>query len=69
MDAFASSPATQRRKKMKVDYKKTSDDFEYNKMKAEKQAEIDRILDKISKAGYDSLTAEEKKTLFKMKDN
>ncbi len=66
-DVFTESQASQRRKKMKVDYRKTSDDIEYNKLKAEKQAEIDRILDKISKAGYDSLTAEEKKTLFQMK--
>lgn len=66
-DVFTESQASQRRKRMKVDYRKTSDDIEYNKLKAEKQAEIDRILDKISKAGYDSLTAEEKKTLFQMK--
>lgn len=30
----------------------------------EKQREIDRILDKIRKSGYDSLTADEKRTLF-----
>lgn len=29
------------------------------------QVEIDRILDKISKSGYDSLSAQEKQTLFK----
>jgi membrane associated rhomboid family serine protease len=69
IDAFTGSPSTKRRKKMKVEYTKTSDDYEYNRIKAEKQAEIDRILDKISKGGYDSLTAEEKKTLFKMKDS
>ncbi|PKP36436.1 MAG: rhomboid family intramembrane serine protease [Bacteroidetes bacterium HGW-Bacteroidetes-15] len=69
IDAFTSSPSANRRKKMKVDYKKPTDDFEYNRVKAEQQAEIDRILDKISKGGYDSLTAEEKKTLFKMKEN
>jgi membrane associated rhomboid family serine protease len=67
VDAFSSSPSAQRRKKMKVEYKKTADDLEYNRIKTEKQAEIDRILDKISKAGYDSLTAEEKQTLFNMK--
>lgn len=69
IDAFTSSPSAQKRKKMKVEYKKSADDYEYNRVKAEQQAEIDRILDKISKGGYDSLTAEEKKTLFKMKDN
>jgi membrane associated rhomboid family serine protease len=69
IDAFTSSPASQRRKKMRVEQNKTKDDFEYNKLKAEQQAEIDRILDKISKGGYDSLTGEEKKTLFRMKGN
>ncbi len=69
IDAFTSSASDQKRKKMKVEYKKPTDDFEYSRVKAEQQAEIDRILDKISKGGYDSLTAEEKKTLFKMKDN
>jgi membrane associated rhomboid family serine protease len=68
IDAFTSSPSVKKRKKMKVDYKKATDDFEYNRLKAEQQAEIDRILDKISKGGYDTLTAEEKKTLFRMKD-
>lgn len=66
-DAFTSSPSQKRRKKMKVDYKKPTDDFEYNRVKAEQQKEIDRILDKISKGGYDSLTSEEKQTLFRMK--
>ncbi len=33
--------------------------------KAEHQAQINSILDKISKGGYDSLTKEEKDTLFK----
>jgi membrane associated rhomboid family serine protease len=53
------------RKKMKVTYRKPSDDFEYNKVKADKQAKINTILDKISKGGYDSLTREEKEALFK----
>ncbi|PID92636.1 MAG: rhomboid family intramembrane serine protease [Bacteroidetes bacterium] len=51
---------------MKVSYKRPADDIEYNKVKAEEQQEIDRILDKISKAGYDSLSAREKEILFKM---
>mgnify|MGYP001764126781 CR=1 FL=1 len=53
------------RPKMKVSYKKTADDFEYNKRKAESQARINEILDKISKGGYESLTKEEKEMLFK----
>lgn len=57
----------QGRKKMKVTYKRPADDFEYNKQKAKEQAEIDRILDKISQGGYDSLSKTEKEKLFNMK--
>lgn len=67
MDRLAAVFKSGRSKKnMKVTYKRSSDDFEYNKQKAEEQKEIDRILEKISKGGYDSLTAEEKEKLFKM---
>ncbi|MCD6202619.1 MAG: rhomboid family intramembrane serine protease [Bacteroidales bacterium] len=55
-----------RKKKLHVKYRKPADDFEYNRQKAEEQKEIDRILDKISKGGYDSLTKKEKETLFRM---
>lgn len=60
-------------RKLKVKYKKngatfdarkTKTDYEYNAAKAERQKEIDHILDKISKGGYDSLTREEKAILF-----
>ena len=39
-------------------------DEEYNARKRKNQEEIDAILDKIRKSGYDSLTKEEKKKLF-----
>ena len=52
------------RQKLKVTYKKPADDFEYNKVKKDKQEEVNRILEKISKGGYDSLTREEKDFLF-----
>ena len=39
-------------------------DQEYNARKRKNQEEIDAILDKIRKSGYDSLTKEEKKRLF-----
>lgn len=39
-------------------------DWEYNAKKKARQQEVDRILDKIRKSGYDSLTKEEKKYLF-----
>jgi len=60
------------KEKLKVTYKRSkeqkrpSDDKEYNKQKVAEQKEIDQILDKISKAGYDSLTSREKEMLFKM---
>jgi membrane associated rhomboid family serine protease len=53
------------RKKLKVTHKKPANEYEYNKLKAEHQALINNILEKISKGGYDSLTKEEKETLFR----
>lgn len=54
-------------RKLKVTYKRPPvDDKEYNRQKNIDQKEIDRILDKISKGGYESLTKSEKDTLFKM---
>lgn len=58
-----------RKSKLKVSYKKSAkemDDFEYNRNKAAEQKEIDRILDKIAKSGYDSLSKKEKEILFRM---
>jgi hypothetical protein len=56
------------RPKLKVAYRRPpTDDREYNRLKNEKQKEIDRILDKISIGGYDSLTRAEKETLFNKK--
>jgi len=46
------------------DARKTKTDIEYNTAKAGRQKEIDHILDKISKGGYDSLTREEKAIRF-----
>ena len=40
-------------------------DEEYNYQKAQKERDIDAILDKVAKNGYDSLTPEEKEFLFK----
>ena len=57
------------RKKLKVKYKKPATDYEYNERKAEHQARINLILEKISKGGYDSLTKEEKEILFKESQN
>lgn len=56
------------RPKMKVNYSRSRPltDDEYNKQRAENQKEIDEILDKISRSGYQSLSAKEKEKLFKM---
>jgi membrane associated rhomboid family serine protease len=57
---------------LNVTYRKSTkyiSDEEYNRNKIKQQQETDRILDKIAKAGYESLTKKEKETLFKMSDN
>lgn len=39
-------------------------DYDYNARKKAQSEEIDRILEKLKKSGYESLTTEEKKSLF-----
>ena len=39
-------------------------DAEYNQAKAQQNREVDAILDKIKRSGYESLTEDEKKKLF-----
>ncbi len=48
--------------------KRPMTDEEYNIRKASKQQKLDKILDKISQSGYDSLTKEEKEFLFRNSD-
>lgn len=48
---------------------KPETDWEYNARKKADQEEVDRILDKIRKSGYDSLTKEEKQKLFDTSNN
>lgn len=55
--------------KIKVTYSRPKNDFEYNRNRAEHQKTIDKILDKLSKGGYDSLTKEEKEMLFRESRN
>lgn len=56
----------QRKPKMKVHYGSSSHekDYDYNARKKSQSDEVDRILDKLKKSGYESLTTEEKKSLF-----
>lgn len=56
------------KKRMKVSFKQQTlprDDYDYNRMKNEQQEEINRILEKIAKSGYEKLTKEEKEILFR----
>lgn len=69
---FGSSSSQKNRAKMKVTRErfgnqKPKSDSEYNQSSAKNLDEINRILDKISKSGYDSLTKKEKEFLFKQK--
>lgn len=58
---FKKSPKS----KMKVAYKRGVSDEDYNYNKKITQEQIDIILDKISKSGYESLSKAEKDILFK----
>ncbi|MBN1820462.1 MAG: rhomboid family intramembrane serine protease [Prolixibacteraceae bacterium] len=58
------------RQKIKVTYKQPPrDDYEYNRQKRANQEEINKILEKIAKSGYDSLSKREKEILFKQGKN
>ena len=54
-------------KKFKVSYSEGErfTDEEYNLQRNQNQAEIDKILDKIAKSGYNSLSKQEKEILFR----
>jgi membrane associated rhomboid family serine protease len=51
--------------RIKVTHRRYEDDMDYNRRKKDEQAEIDRILDKIARSGYDSLSSQEKELLFR----
>ena len=50
--------------KLKTVHKRAKSDYDFNKEKSAKQKEIDIILEKIANSGYESLSKEEKATLF-----
>lgn len=64
--ALFSRKTWKRKPKMKVHYGDNTRqrDYDYNASKKAQSDEIDRILDKLKKSGYGSLTTEEKKSLF-----
>ena len=56
-----------RKPKMKVHYGSNASrekEYDYNARKKAQSDEVDRILEKLKKSGYESLTTEEKKSLF-----
>ena len=70
IDFFTGLPSLPRRRrrqpKMKVHMggSRRQADYDYNAERRARNAEIDRILEKLKANGYQSLTAEEKKALF-----
>lgn len=70
LDSFVSlfqKKTWKRKPKMKVHYGSDASrekDYDYNARKKAQSEEIDRILEKLKKSGYESLTTEEKKSLF-----
>ena len=52
--------------KMKVHYGTGTrqQDYDFNARKKKQSEKVDRILEKLRRSGYDSLTADEKKSLF-----
>ncbi|MDD4637268.1 MAG: rhomboid family intramembrane serine protease [Bacteroidales bacterium] len=60
------SRSRDRKPKMKVTYQdvRRESDWDYNARKQNEEKDIDLILDKIKKSGYESLSADEKKRLF-----
>lgn len=56
--------------KLNISYKQPPrDDHEYNRIKNAEQEKINRILEKIAKSGYDSLSKSEKELLFRQGKN
>ena len=54
---------------LKVSYRRTETDKDYRQRKNGEQKNIDKILDKIAKSGYESLSKDEKDVLFRQSRN
>ena len=61
---WARSRVRANKSRMRVTRGGGNPDWDYNRDRAASNRELDRILDKISSRGYNSLTEAEKKTLF-----
>ncbi len=54
------------KRKLKIKHVSPNPDYDYNRSKKQQQNEVNQVLDKIGKSGYESLTFEEREILFKM---
>jgi membrane associated rhomboid family serine protease len=67
---FSLGKLFKRRNRLRVSYRRDNvqkmTDWEYNKKKKAEKENINQILDKIGKSGYDSLSKHEKEVLFRM---
>lgn len=64
MDKIANLFKPKYKPKMKVTYQRPETDYDYNARKHQENAEIDAILDKLKRSGYQSLSSDEKRQLF-----
>lgn len=66
LDSFFSWFKPKPKSPLRTVYKNTKSDKNYHERKASEQQNMDAILDKISKSGYDSLSKDEKDFLFRI---
>ena len=64
IDALVNLFKKKPKKNVRVHYQRAETDIEYNTRKAAQSEKIDRILEKIKQSGYNSLSEDEKRTLF-----
>lgn len=69
LSLFSGKLTFRKKQKLKVTHRSSNPDYDYNYRKVKQNQNIDAILDKISKSGYDSLSKEEKETLFRMRND
>jgi membrane associated rhomboid family serine protease len=63
-NSFKKGNLFKKKGKMTVTHKRPVSDMDFNANKKRRQQEVDRILEKIKRSGYDSLNQQEKKVLF-----
>jgi len=54
-----------KRRKLNISYRSGDTEHDYNQQRQQRRADLDAILEKIKKSGYESLTKDEKEALFK----